>query len=187
MKFTASLILIFLGCFTGTALAADISSDPAASQIVREILDAVVHGQWWPALCAAVVLLCALERKYAPESWKTGIKGEIIGVATAFVMAFATSFGASVAAPGTTVTLAVALMALKVGAGAVGGYTILSRLLNWLAAWDKLPAWAKSVLEMIASVIGAPSPVKVAEAAGEAAVVAKPAPGMNVGKMREID
>ena len=55
MKFFASLILIFLVGFTGTALASDVVADPVASEVLRQIFEAVAKGQWWVAAAAAVV------------------------------------------------------------------------------------------------------------------------------------
>lgn len=186
MKFIASLILIFLGCFTGTALAADVASDPAVSETISKVFDAIVHGQYWPALCAAVVLLCALEIRYAPESWKSGAKGRLIGTAVAFTASFATTLGAALAAPGSMFTSAVAMTALKVGVGAIGGYNAISALVDWLLTFEKMPAWAKTVLNMINAIIGR-NTVKKAEDAGAAAVAANPPPGMAPGAIREID
>lgn len=185
MKFVASCILIFLGCFTGTALAASAAGDPAVSDAIQSVLNAIVHGQWWPALCAAVVLLCTLEIKYAPESWKSGAKGRLVGTTIAFAASFATTLGAALVAPGAAMTSATAMTALKVGVGAIGGYTALSALLDWLLTFN-LPAWAKAALNMVNVVIGRGA-VKKAEAAGAAAVAANPAPGMTPGTIREID
>lgn len=185
MKFIASLILIFLGCFTGVAVAADVAADPEVGDLIQSVLSAIVHGQYWPALCAAVVLLCALEIKYAPESWKSGPKGKVIGSAVALAAAFATTLGAALAAPGAMFTSAVAMTALKVGVGAIGGYNALSALTDWLLTFN-LPTWARAALNVVNAVIGRGA-VKKAEAAGDAAVEATPAPGMTPGKMREID
>ncbi len=74
--------------------------------------------------------------------------------------------------------------ATKIGAAAIGGFTALHKLIGWLMTWDKLPGWLKSILGVIAMVIGS-SAVTKAEAAGDAAVAANPAPGM--GKPTEIE
>lgn len=192
MKFIASLILITLAAFTGTAFAADVANDPAAGDLIRSIFDAVVHGQWWPALCTVVVLACALEHKYAPDSWKTGVKGDIMGIATAFFMAFAASLGAASLAAGATMSFALVTMALKVGAGAIAGYTVLSRVLAALASWSKTPVWAQPIVAFIASAIGskttAAEKIEEAEKAGDDAVAANPSTGMaGDGKIREVE
>lgn len=187
MKFLASLVLLVLAAFTGTALAASAATDPTMSDLVKQVFDAVVHGQWWIAASAGVVLAVALGRKYMPDSWKAGVKGDIIGTATAFAVAFAGAIATTFAAPGAVMSFAVALTALKVGAAAIGGFTIINNVVKWLAAWGKLPAWAMTILNVVAMVIGS-SAVKKAEAAGDAAVAATPGAGMSAGGApREVE
>lgn len=187
MKFIASVILLVLFAFTGTALAADVASDPDTSEVLRQIFDAVVHGQWWVAASGAVIGLCGLARKYMPESWKSGAKGDVVGIATTFGIAAAGAVITTLAAPGAAMSFAVVTAAAKVGALAIGGWNILHKVIGWLVAWDKLPGWAKSILALVASFIGS-SAVKKAEEAGAAAVAANPAPGMAAGdKPREVE
>lgn len=187
MKFVASLILISLGFFTGTAVAAEaVTTDPSVNDAIKSIFDAIVHGQYWPALCAAVVLACALEIKYAPESWKAGAKGRVIGTMVAFVASFAATLGAAAAAPGATMTYALVTTSLKVGIGAIGGYHALSAILDWLNTFEKMPGWAKTAIGVVSAIIGR-SAVRKAEEAGAAAVAANPGSGMTPGTMREID
>lgn len=183
----ASIILLVLFAFTGTALAADVAADPNTSEVLRQIFDAVVHGQWWIAACAAVVGLCGLARKYMPEAWKAGTKGDMVGVATAFAISVAGAVGTTLAAPGAVMSLAVLGAAAKIGVFAIGGWNVLHKVIGWLMGWSKLPAWAKTILGLVASIIGS-SAVKKAEEASAAAVAANPAPGMNAGgKPREVE
>jgi ABC-type arginine transport system permease subunit len=179
MRTMAALILICLAGFTGTALAADAvtAADPSMSELAKTIFEAVMHGQWWAAAAYGVILAMIGARKLMPASWTTGVKGDIIGTATAFLMAFAGAVATVTMAPGATMTAAVALTALKVGIGAIGGYTAIHKLLGWLAAWDKMPAWAMSALRLLAMLIGS-NAIKQAEAAGQAAVEAKPSTGL---------
>jgi hypothetical protein len=187
VKFIASLILLCLVGFTGTALAADIAADPVTSEVLRQIFDAVMRGQWWAAAAASVIGVCALVRHYMPASWKDGARGDVVGTATAFVISFAGAILTWAVAPDATMSSAVAIAALKIGFAAVGGYTVAHKVIGWLVAWGKLPAWATTVLGLIATVIGS-SAVKKAEAAGAAAVAAAPAAGMaGAGTIREID
>lgn len=179
MRFTALLILIFLAAFTGTALAADAiaATDPSYSELAKAIFDAVMHSQWWAAAATGVVLACALARKYMPAGWKTGTKGDIIGIATTFLMAFAGSLGMVLAAPGAAMTGGVALTALKIGAAAIGGYTIIHKVVGWLTAWGKLPPWLMMVLAVLGKLVGSDAAQK-AQAAGDAAIAADPPKGM---------
>lgn len=187
MYASALAILIFLGAFAGTAFAADVASDPNTSEVLRQIFDAVVHGQWWIAASAAVIGLCGLARKYMPESWKTGAKGDVVGIATTFGIAAAGAVATTLAAPGVTMSFAVIATAAKVGALAIGGWNILHKIIGWLTGWSKLPAWAKSILGLVASLIGS-SAVKKAEEAGDKAVAANPPPGMSAGGTpREVE
>jgi len=187
-----TLIGIVLAAFTGTAVAASVATDPSTGDIFKQIFDAVVHGQWWVAASAGVLGACALERRYAPDSWKTGARGEIIGLAAAFTAAFAGAVGTTLMAPGAHMSSTVALAAVKIGVAAVGGYTILSRVLAALASWSKTPAWAKPIMNLIATIIGsktaAAEKIANAEAAGNAAVAASPPRGMAAsGEIREVE
>lgn len=189
MRFFALLTLIFLGAFTGTALAAQAAAPDGGSllDLTRPLFDAVVHGQWWAAAAAAVVMSCALARKYMPASWTSGIKGDIVGTATAFVMAFAAAIGTWAIAPGAVMTFAVITTALKVGVAAIGGYNILHKLATWAVASGKLPAWALPIVSLLASMIGSNAVAK-AQAAGDKAVAADPPKGMAGGdKVIEVE
>jgi hypothetical protein len=179
MKSIALTRIVFLGAFTGTALAADAITPPDASllDLARPIFDAVMHGQWWAAAALAVVMIGALGRKYMPDTWKTGAKGDIIGTGMAFVTAFAGAIATWALAPGAVMSMAVVLTALKIGTAAVGGYTVIHKVASWLVASGKLPPWALAMLKMV-TMFGGSNAVTKAEAAGAAAVVAAPPTGM---------
>jgi hypothetical protein len=178
MRFIA-LILVFLGAFTGTALAADAvaASDASLSETAKAIFDAVMTKQWWVAASYGVILAMIGARKFMPSSWKEGVKGDVIGTALVFVLALAGSVATVMAAPGAVMTAAVALTALKIGVAAIGGYTVMHKIVGWLAAWDKLPPWAMSTLRLVAMMVGSNAIAK-AEAAGAAAVAETPPKGM---------
>lgn len=175
MRFIALLTLIFFGAFTGTALAAN--ADPSVTDAARSVFDAVMHGQWWAAAALAVVLLCAAIRKYMPASWKDGTKGDIVGTALAFVLAFSMAVATVMVAPGAAMSAGVALTALKIGVAAIGGYNVLHKIATWLVAWGKLPSWAMPIIGLLTTLIGS-NAISKAEALGNKAVVAKPATGL---------
>ncbi len=179
MRFTALLILILLGAFTGTALAADAAAayDPSLSETAKAILDAVMNSQWWVAASYAVILGVVAARKFMPSGWKTGVKGDVVGTALVFVLALAGSVATVMMAPGAVMTTGVALTAMKIGAAAIGGYTIVHKIVGWLAAWGKLPAPAMMALRFVAMMMGSNAVAK-AEAAGDKAVATKPPTGM---------
>lgn len=178
MRFAALLVLVFLGAFTGTALAAEaVPSDASLFDLAKPIFDAVMHSQWWAAAALAVILACAAARKYMPASWTEGTKGDIIGTAMAFLMAFAGAVATWAMAPGAVISFGVIATAGKIGLAAIGGFTIIHKVAGWLVAWGKLPPWAVAVLRMATLLVGS-NAVKKAELAGDAAVIAKPPTGM---------
>lgn len=183
MRFIVALVLAFLALFTGTALAAQAAAPDQQSllDLAKPVFDAVMHGQWWAAASLALVLAMALTRKYMPSSWKTGTKGDIVGVVTTFGMAFFGAIATTLAGPGAAaMSFAVALTALKIGVAAIGGYSILHKLAAWLVASGELPAWAVPVVKLVTAMIGsnAAATLKKAEDAGDAAVKAEPPKGM---------
>lgn len=177
MRFMALLILICLAAFTGTALAQGASATETVNPFdyAKPVFDAVMAGQWWAAAAFAVVLLCAAARKYMPASWKTGTKGDIVGLATTFLMAFGGAIATTFAAPGAVMSFAVLVTAAKIGALAIGGYTAIHKVAGWLVAWGKLPSWMMPVLKLLTMMVGS-SAVTKAEAAGDKAVTKAPAP-----------
>lgn len=187
--FALFLVLALLAGFAGTALAANAAaaSDPSLSESARLIFDAVMHSQWWAAAAYGVILACIGARKLMPSSWKEGVKGDVIGTALVFVLAFAGAIATWAVAPGATMTTAVAMTAVKIGAAAIGGYTAIHKLVGWMASWGKLPPWAMSALRLLSFAVGSNAIAK-AEAAGAAAVAAKPPTGMaGDNKITEVE
>lgn len=182
MRFIALLALIFVGTFTGTALAQTAVATTDFSSLAQGAFEAVVHGQWWAAMAGGVMIACGLALKYLPASWTSGTKGDIVGTVTAFLLAFAGSIAAWAVTPGAVMSGAVALTAAKIGITAVGGYTIIHKVAAWLVASGKMPAWAEAILTLVTSLVGSNAvTVAKAEAAGAAAVAANPATGMAGG------
>lgn len=177
MRFTIVLVLLVLGGFTGTALAANAASDPSTTEIAKTVLDAVMHSNWWAAAAYGVILAVMAVRYFLPAAWKTGTKGDIVGTALAFVLAFAGAVGTVVIAPGAVMTAGVALTALKVGVAAIGVYNIVHKVAGWLLEWEALPSFLRPVLTVLTSLVGSNAVAK-AEAAGAAAVQANPPTGL---------
>ncbi len=182
---TLSLVGLLLLSFVATAFAAGevTPDDGSLLDLARPVFDAVMHGQYWAGAALAVVMLCAVTRRYMPEAWKSGAKGDVIGTALAFGMASAGALGTGLLAQGTNaLTMALAIAALKIGAVAVGGYTVLHKLASALVAtaWfqEKAPAWLKTGVGFALMMFGSRA-IEKAEAAGEAAVAANPAGGAN--------
>lgn len=180
MRFLALCVLIMLGAFTGTALAdtaISSASDPSFNDVTKAIFDAVMHSQWWAVAAYAVILASIGARKYMPEAWKTGAKGDVVGMATTFLIAGAGAVATAAITPGAAMTLAVLATAAKIGVAAIGGYTIIHKVAGWLAQAGWLPTWAVPIVKLLAALVGS-NAVSKAEAAGQKAVEAKPATGM---------
>jgi hypothetical protein len=180
----AILATIALMFFSAAAFASDAvaPADASGVELAKMIFDAVMHSQWWAAAALGVIGLCGIARKYLPASWKEGTKGDIVGTALAFVLAFAGAIFTWAVAPGAVFTTGVLATAAKVGLGAIGGYTILHKVLGWLAGWKALPAWLTPILALVAKLIGSDAVAQQVEAkataAGDAAVAAKPSQGV---------
>lgn len=179
MRTFAFLALFMLGGFTGTALAANAvaAADPSLSDTTRAIFDAVMHSQWWAVAAYGVILTMIGARKVMPASWKTGTAGDIVGTASAFVLAFAGAIGTWALAPGAAMTVSVLMTALKIGVAAIGSYSVIHKLVGWLAGWGALPAWLKPILSILAGLVGS-NAVSKAKEAGDAAVAADPPKGL---------
>lgn len=178
-----------IALFTATAFAAGAVTpqDESASAIAKAIFDAVTQGSWWAAAAYGVILACIGVRRFLPVSWKEGVKGDIVGTAVAFALAFAGAIANWCAAPGAVMTGAVLLTATKIGVAAIGGYTIIHKALGWLAAWGKVPAWLLSILKIVGALVGSNAIAK-AEAAGAVAVATTPATGLaGSATIREVE
>ncbi len=183
------LSLFLLIGFGGLALAAGEATGPDKSllDLAKPILDAVVHGQWWIAAMSALILAVSALKKYAPTEGKFGWVGRDLAttpgvMAYTFVLSFA---GAAVTAlvalgPSGVMSLAIAKTALLVAVAAIGTWRAVHEIATWFIGTafykNSVPAWAKSLIELALSLIGS-NAVDKAEAAGQAAVEAKPATG----------
>lgn len=197
-------VVVGLISFTATAFAAG-TADPTGDgttllEMARPVFDAVMHGQWWLAASLALVFVVAVVGKYGDKApgpvgkWLARFDGSDAGRATLVLLG---SFGGAVAtglaAVGTgAMTWALAWTALKVAVGASGIYSLGRKLLAPLVG--KAPAWLQPLLWVVLWAFdrkaGAPAAdaVAEAEAAGDAAVTAHPAPGVEsvVGKPRDV-
>jgi hypothetical protein len=176
LRTIALAILIFLGLFTATAVAAEAMTPQGGTLLdnAQPVLDAIMHGQWWLAASLMVIIACALVKKYMPAAWMEGVKGDMIGTAMVFMVAAAGAVSTALVAPGATISTELLLAAGKVGLGAIGGYTLLHKVLGWLAGWAAMPVWLRTTLQLLGSLVGSDA-IATAKAAGDAAVAAAPA------------
>lgn len=178
----STLAVAFLSFGATSAAATAVAPDDGSLlDLARPVLDAVTHGNYWLAAALAVVVIVAAVRKHLPDAWGGKLlRSDVGGVASAFAVAFAGALATTIAA-GSAMSGGIALAALKVALGAAGGFAALHKLASALVAtgWyqAKAPAWLKSVVALLLSLIGS-SAIKKADAAGDAAVKASPAQGV---------
>lgn len=186
MRTAAISILLLLAAFTGTSFAAQaaVTSDPSLVDLAKPVFDAIMHGQPLLAGALGIVLICGVARRYMPASWKTGVKGDIIGTALAFGMAFFGAVASALTLPGGALSFAIFVGAFKVGALAIGGYTVIHKIAGWLeeSEWlAKRAPWVRALLKMTSGLFGSDA-IKKAEKAGDDAVAAQPPTGMAGGE-----
>jgi hypothetical protein len=135
----------------------------------------------------ALVLAVAAAKRYAPGKVGAWMATDVGGTATTLVMSFAGALATTLSTGG-GVTWAMAKSAGLIAVGAAGGYAMIKKLViePFLKPLSKkAPAWAQPIFQIVFWIFDRKTPVEKAEVAGEAAVVAKPAPGR--GKITEID
>lgn len=189
LRFGAGAVLAFLLAFTTMAFAATAvePSNGSLLDYLKPVYDAFVHGHYMLAGMAALVFAVAVIKRYAPGvvgRWANRDPGSSVLVLLA---SFGTAMTASLAG-GAGVTWVMLKAAAMIAAGAAGGYSLIKKViiepfLRPLAA--RAPAWAQPIFALVFWIFDKPSPVEVAEAAGDAAVEAKPAPGPGV-KMEDV-
>lgn len=190
------LPLLLVAAFAGTVFAAGAVAPDGGSlpDLLKPIWEAATGHHWWLAASLALVAAVALFKRYAPgkaQAWShTDVGASVLVLAGSFGGALATGL----AMAGTdSLSLGMVEGALKVAFGAAGGYALLKTLivgpLLGSALWQKVPSMLRSPIELVLRfVFEKPQVAKEAEAAGEAAVVAKPAEGADgvVGKPEEL-
>lgn len=192
-KFIEPIIIamLLLAGFAGMAFAAGAPTSPddqSLIELMRPVLDAVMHGQWWIAAAAGLVLSVAAMRRYSDKLGRFGkaVKTEPGIIATTFVLSFAGAAltALTAAGPGAVVSSALAMMSAKIAFAAVGGWMIIHKVATWAVATEfyktKVPAWIQSIIGGALALIGS-NAVKKAEDAGNAAVAANPATGATNG------
>jgi hypothetical protein len=181
IKIGALLVLTALLAFTGTALAAEAATGADGSwlDMLKPLYDAMAGGHYAYAAALTIIVMVALVKRYLGDKW-TWLHSDAGGSAMALTAAAATAAATSLAAPGATMTLDLMKSALLVGVGAAGGYAVLKNLIVeplLIPLQAKAPAWAKPILQLVIWIFDKPDAIKIAEAAGSAAVAAQPAQG----------
>jgi hypothetical protein len=172
-----ALIVAFIS-FLGTGVAFAATEDGGLLDLARPLFDAVMSGNYAYAAALALVLGVALARRYGSKRWPW-LGGDTGGS----LLVLLGSFGGAVAtalAGGAGLSLALFWTACKVAAGASGGYTLIKRLAIPLLRQviGKLPKVLQKPFGLILWMFEG-SAVAKAEAAGDAAVAANPANGLD--------
>lgn len=191
-----SLIGLFLLVFTATAFAQGslAGADVSILDLAKPVYEAVMSGDWWIATSFGLVLMVAAFKRYAPGKAGELANTDLGGALLVLVGAFGGALGTGLLASGTDVlTLALVTASFKIAFSAAGGYALVKKLLVPVVEKIalKAPAWAQPLFAMLLWAFAKPEPVAIvdAEKAGQAAVDAAPAPGIDsvVGPPTEID
>lgn len=193
----AVLFLVGYLSFIGVAAASSevtVSNDSLAD-LAWPIYNAISGGAYWPAAMFALIFLVTALNKYGEKIPFVGaglakfLSGSYGKPVTVLLLAFAGSVVSALAAPEVTMSIAVAWGALKFATMAAGGYELLKKLLVpvILKIGSKAPNWMKPGFDLLLWMFNKNSAaVAKAEAAGEAAVIANPAPGAPKSDVTEI-
>jgi hypothetical protein len=184
LRMTLSLAVIALLAFTGTALAAGAVApeDGSILDLAKPVFEAVMSGQYWYAAAGALVLLVTAVRRYGAKWFPRALGWTNSSWGTPALVLLA-SFGgalATAAAAGAGPSLEVLKVALGVAVAAAGGWKLAKELAVPLltALRDKLPAWARPLIDVALWAFQRPSRDADAAAAGDAAVAANPPTGI---------
>lgn len=176
--------------FAGTALAAGevTPDDGTLLDLARPVFAQITSGNYLGAAAFTLVLAVALVKRYSGAgNFGRLVHSNVGGLLTTFLMAF---FGAIGTATLASASWSWAMLRAAGGVGfiAIGGYTAAKILYSSLVEWSwfktKAPAWLRAVASVLGLVLDKPAAIKAAQAAGAAAVKAKPAPG--AGKVTEV-
>lgn len=191
-----TLAIAGLLVFSGTAFAAQGAGIPDAGELLElaePIYRAILAGEYIAGAAFALVLAVGLLRRFAVPrvAFLRTLAG---GTLLTYVASFGGALGTQLLGPGIEwPTWAIVLASGKVGLVAIGGFVTIKQLVVPLFTWlaSKSPAWLAPILMLLPKlfdlVTGADTVAK-AEAAGAAAVAAKPPTGLAgvVGEPRDV-
>jgi hypothetical protein len=189
MKNISVGVLVFLFSFTGTALAADLATDPSVTDLIKPIFEAVKSGNSFLAAAMTLVLLVALARRYGISRFPF-LGSDAGGAAMTLVGSFGGALSTALLA-GSAPSLGLLSTALGIAVAASGGYSMAKRLLVPLLEKlaTKCPAWMHPMFDLVLWVFGRSSAIAKAEKAGADALKADPAKGLSAvaGDPKDVD
>lgn len=194
-RFSLVLCFVLAAFFTATAFAGAAAAaspdDPAMSEMLKAVLDALRGHQYPFAASLALVFAVALTRRYGAKKWPA-LAGDMGGAVLTLLGAFGGAMAAALGS-GSALSGSLAWTATGIAVSAAGGYTLIKKLIvdpMLASAWyrTKAPEWLKAVLGVALWVFTKPDVGAQATAAGDAAVKAKPSTGADgtVGKPDEF-
>ena len=205
LPLTVALVAIGLVSFGATAFAAGAVAPASGSllDLAKPVYAAITAGHYIACAALALILAMAAARRYLPSLPKVGasigkfLSSDAGNAISTLVISFAGAVATGTAAGVHWGGLSTHLLwtSLLVGVTAVGGYEVLLHLFAApvLAKIEaKLPAWARPLVSLLLAVFnkdsGNAQALAKAQAAGQAAVVANPAPGVAgvIGQPTEI-
>lgn len=183
----AILVVIMLGFFKATALAANTAGaeDQSLLELLRPVYDAFRGGHYVAAGALALVLVVALLKRYAPGRLGKFVHSDAGGVISTLAISFGSTLAAYTGA-GQSWEWSMLWTAGGVAFAAAGSYAMIKKLIVeplLASAWwqEKAPAWLKAGAQIVLWIFDKPAAAEIeiqkAEAAGEAAVQAKPSEG----------
>ncbi len=185
LKIAFVTAVALLCTLTATAFAANAMLPDSDSlwDLLRPVYDAFTAGHKLYAGMLALVVVVALIKRYAPEAF--GLRKFVYSDIGGALLTLFASFGGAMAtalASGAGASWATVKTALYIAFGAAGGYSLIKRLivdpiLRPMAA--KAPSWSQPIFMVVFWMFDRPTAIQAAEVAGDAAVAAKPAAGVD--------
>lgn len=170
-----AVALAFVLAFFGVAAAQGAAGgeDGSLIDLARPVLEALVSGEPGLATALALVFAAAAARRYlAPRV--PFLASDVGGSVLVLVSAFGAAMAAAITG-GASWSPDLAWKALAIAVPAAGGYSLLKPVIKALEA--RFP-WLAKITRLVSWVFDKPpSPVIEAEAAGDAALAAKPPTG----------
>jgi hypothetical protein len=187
------LVLIGLLSFTGVAHAATAvtGDDPSVMDVIRPVYQAFANHQYSLMVMLLIVALVALTKKYLGDvvPWlHTNAGGSTLVLIGSWALAMTTGL----ITPEATITLALVKGSLLAAIATAGGWVTLKNLvvdpfLKPLV--EKSPLWLQKILNLVLFAFDHGDDATVeAEKAGDDAVKAEPAPGVEgvIGKPSDL-
>lgn len=182
LPLVVGLTLIGVLTFAATAHAQNVAvpADGSVLDLLKPVYNAFSGGQY--AYCGALLLvvIVALVKRYfgTTTPW---LHTDIGGASMVLLASAGTAAATGLATPGAHLTFGLLKSSLLLGVTAAGGFSMIKSLVIeplLIPLEAKAPLWMKPIFSLVLWIFDKPDAIKTAEAAGEAALVAKPPTGI---------